>query len=61
MNKRAQKGNIRLPASSGGLMRYFEDVKSKITIRPDQVIVLTLIVIVFVVLLHLFGKQWLGF
>lgn len=61
MNKKAQKGNIRLPASTGGLMRYFDDYKSKVQVRPDHVIIITILIIVFVLLLHVFGKSWFGF
>ncbi|HEX32916.1 MAG TPA: preprotein translocase subunit Sec61beta [Candidatus Aenigmarchaeota archaeon] len=44
---------IKLPASYGGLMRYFEDSESKIKLRPDQVIALAFVFIVIVLLLHM--------
>ena len=35
-----------MPSSGGGLMRYFDDYKSKIQIKPTYVIVLVVIVII---------------
>ena len=56
----AQK-KVSMPASYGGLLRYFEDYKSKIVIKPTHVIVLTIAVIVVVMILHLIGPSILGF
>ncbi len=37
---------IRMPASFGGLTRYFEDYKSKIELKPEHVIFLIVLVII---------------
>ena len=37
---------ISMPSSGGGLMRYFDDYRSKIQIKPSYIIVLIVIVIV---------------
>jgi len=42
---------LHVPASSGGLVRYFDEYKSKIQIRPEMVIVMIAIVIAFVLAL----------
>ena len=41
-------------------MRYFDDYKSKIEIKPGVVVILCVVVIVLVIVLQVFGKRWLG-
>ena len=43
---------IQLPQSGGGLVRYFEDYKSKIEFGPWVVIGLIIFIIVLEILLH---------
>lgn len=43
---------IRLPSGSGGLVRYFDDFKSKIELSPDLVIGVIVAVIVLEYVLH---------
>ena len=45
---------IRMPASFGGLTRYFEDYKSKLEIKPEYVILIIAIVIILEFALWLF-------
>jgi preprotein translocase subunit Sec61beta len=40
------------PMSTGGIMRYFSDYKSKIIIKPGYVMLLSLLVIITVIMLH---------
>ena len=42
----SQDNKIRLPSGQGGLTRYFDEYKSKITIKPGHVIVIAIIVAV---------------
>lgn len=49
-----------MPSSQGGLIRYFEDYKSKISIKPGHVIVLVIAVIIIVLILHAYGNALLG-
>lgn len=51
---------ISMPSSQGGLIRYFEDYKSKISIKPGHVIVLVIAVIILVLILHAYGNALLG-
>ncbi len=45
---------ISMPASQGGLVRYYSEYKSKIQIKPTHVIMLAVAIIVFELLLRLF-------
>jgi preprotein translocase subunit Sec61beta len=49
-----------MPSSQGGLIRYFDDYRSKIQLSPLQVIIISVAVVVIVILLHAFGKGILG-
>ncbi|MDP7081350.1 MAG: preprotein translocase subunit Sec61beta [Candidatus Undinarchaeales archaeon] len=51
MAKKAGK----LPASYGGLVRYFDEYKSSLTIKPEHAIIVTVIVIIFQFILNLAG------
>lgn len=49
---------IQMPSSGGGLVRYFDDYKSKISIKPLYVIIFIALVIIIELYLHktkLFG------
>ncbi len=41
-----------LPQSTGGIMRYFSDYKSKILIKPGYVIFAAIITIIGILILH---------
>jgi preprotein translocase subunit Sec61beta len=45
---------INMPAGAGGLMRYNEEYKSKIVLKPAHVIIFLIIIIAFVTALKLF-------
>ena len=47
----AEDNKISMPSGMGGLMRYFDEYKSKIQMKPVYVIVLAIILIIFVVLI----------
>ncbi|MBD3311908.1 preprotein translocase subunit Sec61beta [archaeon] len=40
------------PMSTGGIMRYFKDYKSKIIIKPGYVVLFSIVLIVAVIMLH---------
>jgi preprotein translocase subunit Sec61beta len=46
---------IQMPQSMGGLVRYFDEYKSKITFKPGHVIILCIVVIIIMILLHAYG------
>ena len=47
---------IQMPSSQGGLVRYFDEYKSKIEISPIHVVIMIIVVIIIEFLLHTFGK-----
>jgi len=50
---------IQLPSSGGGgLVRYFDDYKSKIEFKPHYVIVAIIIIMIFQLILH--NSNWLN-
>lgn len=48
MAKQQQQSSM----STGGIMRYFSDYKSKIVVKPGHVVVSSIIVIIAVIMLH---------
>jgi len=40
------------PTGMGGIVRYFEDYKSRFEISPDKVVFLTVVIIAVIILLH---------
>lgn len=56
----AKKDNVMMPSSGAGITRYFGDVKSKIEIAPGHVIIMCVVVAIIILVLHQFGKGWLG-
>lgn len=51
---------IRMPSSMGGLVRYFDEYKSKISFKPGSIIIIAVILIILIVLLNTYGKSLLG-
>jgi len=56
--KMAEK--IQMPSSMGGIVRYNEESKSKLKFKPGHVIVLCIAVIIIMIILHLYGRTFLG-
>ncbi|MFA6888508.1 MAG: preprotein translocase subunit Sec61beta [Candidatus Woesearchaeota archaeon] len=52
---------IHMPSGTGGLVRYFDEYRSKISIQPTHVVVMIILMILIVILLHIFGITLLGF
>ena len=51
---------IRMPSSTAGITSYWDDVKTRVEMRPEYVIVLAALIIVVELLLQLYGKSWFG-
>ena len=51
---------IQLPSGMGGLVRYFDEYKSKIEFKPGHIITLCIAVIIIMILLYSYGTQLLG-
>jgi len=56
----AKNDRINMPSGMGGLVRYFDEYKSKIELKPGHVIILIVVIIIIELVLHLYGKAWLG-
>jgi len=56
----AKDNKINMPSGMGGLMRYFDEYKSKIEMSPGQVIILAIAVIIIMIVLYTFGNGFLG-
>jgi preprotein translocase subunit Sec61beta len=46
------KKQTMMPQSTGGIMRYFSDYKSKLLIKPGYVIFASVITIIAIMILH---------
>ena len=44
---------IQMPSSQGGLVRYFDEEKSKIMVKPGTVVVMVVIVVILGILLKI--------
>ena len=55
------KDRIQMPSGMGGLVRYFEEYKSKISFKPGHVIILAVAVIIIIIILHMYGRALLGY
>jgi len=51
---------INMPSGSGGLMRYFDEYKSKIRIKPGHIIIMCVVVIIIMMFLYTYGNKLLG-
>ena len=54
------KDKVSMPQGQGGLVRYFDEYKSKIEFSPGHVIILCIVVIIVMIILHTWGYGWLG-
>ncbi|HIH39297.1 TPA: preprotein translocase subunit Sec61beta [Candidatus Woesearchaeota archaeon] len=51
---------ITLPSSGAGITRYFDEFKSKIALKPEVVIILIALVVIFEIILHIYGNSIFG-
>ena len=54
------KDKISMPSGIGGLVRYFDEYKSKVEFKPGMVIVIILVIIVIIAVFHSYGSVWFG-
>ncbi len=45
-----------MPSGMGGIVRYFEDYKSKVEIKPEHVIYLSALFIIAIVIMRYLGQ-----
>jgi len=51
---------ISMPSGMGGLMRYFDEYKSKIRIKPGHIIIMCVVVMAIMTFLYTYGTSILG-
>ncbi|MAG91404.1 preprotein translocase subunit Sec61beta [Candidatus Woesearchaeota archaeon] len=51
---------ISMPSGMGGLVRYFDEYKSKIKFKPGHIIVLSIVVMLIMFFLYNYGNRLLG-
>jgi preprotein translocase subunit Sec61beta len=51
---------ISMPSGMGGLVRYFDEYKSKIEFKPGHIIILCIVVIAIMFFLYTYGRALLG-
>jgi len=56
----ARDNKINLPSSGGGLIRYFDEYRSKISFKPGHIITLVVVIIIIEIILHTWGNSLLG-
>jgi len=56
----SRNDKINMPQGMGGLVRYFDEYKSKIELKPGHVIILIVVIIIIELILHIYGNSWLG-
>ncbi len=51
----ARSNKVSMPSSTAGLTRFFDDYKSKIEFKPEHLVVMIILVVIFQLMLHAFG------
>lgn len=51
---------ISMPSGMGGLVRYFDEYKSKVKFKPGHIVMLSIVVIVIMIFLYSYGNRLLG-
>jgi preprotein translocase subunit Sec61beta len=51
---------VSMPSGMGGLVRYFDEYKSALRIKPGYIIVLVIVIIIIEIILHSQGFGFLG-
>ena len=51
---------IQMPSGMGGLVRYFDEYRSKIEFKPGHIVIMCIVVIIIMIILHAWGSKWIG-
>ncbi len=51
---------VSIPSGMGGLVRYFDEYKSKIKFKPGHIVIFSIVVIVIMIFLYSYGNRLLG-
>lgn len=55
----AKDDKIRLPQGQGGLTRFYDESTSKLSMSPNAVIIIAIVIGIIIALLHIFGSALL--
>ncbi len=56
----AKNDKISMPSGIGGIVRYFDEYKSKVQLQPGHVIALIVIIAGIIIFLNIYGNSLLG-
>ena len=56
----SKQDKISMPSSQGGLVRYFDEYRSKIEFKPGYIIIFVVVIIIIEIILHTQGTKLLG-
>ncbi|MBL7050659.1 preprotein translocase subunit Sec61beta [Candidatus Woesearchaeota archaeon] len=56
----SKQDKISMPSSQGGLVRYFDEYRSKIEFKPGYIIIFVIIIMILEIILHTQGTKILG-
>ena len=56
----AKSNKITMPSGMGGLTRFSDEYKSKVSVKPGHVIIICAVVVILLIILHLQGAALLG-
>ena len=51
---------MQMPSGMGGLVRYFDEYKSKLEFKPGHIVVLIIAVLILMAILYTFGASMFG-
>ena len=51
---------ISMPSGMGGLVRYFDEYKSKIKFKPGHIVIFSIVIIIIMIFLYSYGNKLLG-
>jgi preprotein translocase subunit Sec61beta len=56
----ARDNKVRMPSSNAGITQYWDEVKTKFTLRPEYVVVMAILIIILELLLQTYGHNFFG-
>tara|TARA_Y100000310_G_C20650670_1_gene799250 strand:+ start:301 stop:477 length:177 start_codon:yes stop_codon:yes gene_type:complete len=54
------RDKVNMPSGMGGLVRYFDEYRSKIRFKPGHIVILSIVVILIMFVLYGYGNALLG-
>ncbi len=49
-----------MPASTAGITQYYDEVKTKVELKPEYVVGLAIVIIILEILLQAYGSRFFG-